>query len=174
MKGILYILFSILGLFFNSSLLASEIKGEYEVKANYLLTFLKYTECPGAKDTPLTISVLGKNPFAGYLMKFDSKKFNGRTVKVSFLESAEEALKLSHHHILFVCSEMELKQKELLKKLSSKSTLTLGENKWFLSSGGMINFVIKDNKIRWKVNHKVIKERKVKISSKVLRLALNK
>jgi hypothetical protein len=164
----------ILGLFFNNSIVASEVRGEYEVKANYLLTFLKYTECPGTETQPLVISVLGKNPFGKYLQKFHGKKFNKRLVKVNYLKSLDEALKIQHHHILFVCSDLELRQKVLLGQLTAKSTLTIADNKWFLSSGGMISFVLKGDKIRYKINHKVIAANKVEISSQVLRLALNK
>ena len=164
----------ILGLFFNSSIFASESRSEYEVKANYLLTFLKYTECPGEVTEPLVISVLGESPFDKYLQKFHGKKFNKRLVEVNYLSSLDEALKIKHHHIIFICSNLELRQKTLLEKITPKSTLTIGDNKWFLSSGGMISFVLKGDKIRWKVNHKVIADRKVKISSQVLRLALNK
>jgi len=41
----------------------------------------------------------------------------------------------------------------------------------FLESGGMINFLIEDKKVHFDINNTAAKKAKLKISSKVLRLA---
>ena len=50
--------------------------------------------------------------------------------------------------------------------------LTVGETEKFLEAGGMINFVTQGNKIRFQINEAATKKAGLKVSSKLLNLAL--
>jgi hypothetical protein len=50
--------------------------------------------------------------------------------------------------------------------------LTIVNHSEFLRSGGIINFVVKDNKTRFEINIAAAKRTNLKISSKLLRLAI--
>ena len=77
-------------------------------------------------------------------------------------------------HLLYVGDSAVLLQKKILSQFAAYKPLTIGENEWFLESGGMINLVHQARNIRWEVNYKVIKESGISISSKILRLAVNR
>ncbi len=51
------------------------------------------------------------------------------------------------------------------------SVLTVADTKGFLESGGIINFLMEDKKVRFEINVTAAKKSKLKISSKLLRLA---
>src|SRR5262252_5871553 len=57
---------------------------EYQVKAAFLYNFVKFVEWPGAPQTgPITVCVLGKDPFEGELERAtDGKTVNGRSLAV--------------------------------------------------------------------------------------------
>jgi hypothetical protein len=49
--------------------------------------------------------------------------------------------------------------------------LTVGETEHFIETGGIINFLMEDNKVRFEINDVAAKKSKLKISSQLLRLA---
>ncbi len=49
--------------------------------------------------------------------------------------------------------------------------MTVGDVKGFAQLGGIINFIIVKNKVRFEINMKAAEEAGLKISSKLLRLA---
>ena len=152
-----------------------EPRKESEVKAAYLFTFLKYLDCEGKASDPIIIAVVGKEAFSGELDKYAGREIKGRKVQVVYLDhSSDEVKKPIKCHLLYIDDSALLFQKELIKLYQPFKPLTIADNEWFLESGGMINLVEVSRKIRWEVNHKVIKDTEIAISSKVLRLAVNK
>ncbi|WDE95620.1 YfiR family protein [Lentisphaera profundi] len=148
---------------------------ESEVKAAFLFTFLKYLEHSGNKTEPIIITVVGKDPFSGALKKYAGRQVKGREVKLVYLDhNIKDIEKGSKSHLLYIDDSAILLQKKVLKLYEPYKPLTIADNEWFLESGGMINFVTMSRKIRWEVNHQVIKKNDIAISSKVLRLAVNK
>ena len=61
--------------------------------------------------------------------------------------------------------------KEVLSFFRGKPVLTISEVNGFIEQGGIINFIIVNDKIRFEINERVAKESGLKISSKLLRLA---
>ena len=64
-----------------------------------------------------------------------------------------------------------LPDKEILEALKGSSVLTVGEMDNFLENGGIINFLIRDRKVCFEVNTVAAKDARLKIRSKLLRLA---
>jgi hypothetical protein len=152
-----------------------EPRKESEVKAAYLFTFLKYLTYDEKNSDPIIITVIGKTPFEGALNKYEGREVKGRKVKVIYLDHSSSELKTATKcHLLYIDDSAMLLQKKLLKMYNPYRPLTIADNEWFLESGGMINLVEVSRKIRWEVNHKVIKDSEIPLSSKVLRLAVNK
>ena len=162
--------FLLIWVFFLANVSAEDRK-EYDVKAAFIFTFLKYTDFPD-KGTHFNIAIIGKNPFKGALKEVSKEKVKGREVKVSYFNRDVSKETLSKFHIIFISSSEFLSQKDILKKITGPHSLTIGDNKWFLKSGGMINFITKNKSIRWQVNTDQINTRKFKVSSKILRLAI--
>jgi hypothetical protein len=59
----------------------------------------------------------------------------------------------------------------VLASLRGKAVLTVGETEDFAEDGGMIAFLVEENKIRFEINLEAADKAKLKISSKLLALA---
>ena len=147
---------------------------EYKVKAAFVFNFTKFVDWPqeafGTTDAPLTIGILRENPFGSDLDEIiRNKTVNNRTLKTRLLHSVAEC---TNCNVLFLSTAEKGRIKEVLEKLHDASILTVSETDGFTEAGGMINFVREGNKFRFQINNEAAKRAKLKISSKMLGLAL--
>ena len=147
--------------------------GEYEVKAAFLYNFIKFVEWPDAAfpdaGTPISIGVLGKNPFGPELETIiKDKTVKDRKVVVKRSGKIED---LRGCHLLFINSSEQDRLPEIIEDLRGKSVLTVGETKGFAQQGGVINFIMIENKLRFEINVDAAQRAGLKISSKLLGLA---
>ena len=146
---------------------------ESKLKAAFLFNFAKFVEWPPTAfadaNSPLTIGILGDNPFGGDLEAIiRDKTINNRTIAIKLMRSLAEA---TNCQVLFISPSAKSKISEMISGLGSASVLTVGETDRFAESGGMINFVKEGNKIRFEINEVAAKRAGLKISSKLLSLA---
>jgi hypothetical protein len=169
----LYLLFFawIISLGFNG--LAQEQPGEYQIKAAFLFNFAKFVDWPPAAfpatNSPIIIGVIGKNVFGKDLENtIRDKTVNNRRFHFVTVASLTEE---TNCHILFISPSEKDNLKKILDGLHNASVLTVSETDQFIEAGGMVNFVIEDNKIRFQISDGAAKKAGLKISSKLLSLA---
>jgi hypothetical protein len=147
---------------------------EYQIKAAFLFNFAKFVQWPPAAlagaTSPIVIGILGENPFHDDLARtIRNKTIDDHPLVIKELRSPAEA---TNCHILFISTSEKRRLPEILKGLEGSSVLTVGEMDHFTESGGMINFVLKGNKVRFQINHDAATRAGLKISSKLMSLAL--
>lgn len=147
---------------------------EYRLKAAFLWNFAKFIEWPPSAFTnetaPFIIGVLGTNPFGEELEQtVRGKQISTHPITVQLFRTAAEA---KHCHILFVSTSENSRLAEIFKTLRDGPVLTVGEYDQFTQKGGMINFVREGNKIRFQINDAAAQAAGLKISSKLLSLAV--
>jgi hypothetical protein len=156
-----------------SSLSAEQLKAsEYQVEAVYLLNFAKFVEWPG-KSAPLEeafdICVLGEYPFAAALDKtVAGESIDGRKVVVRRFSKPQEAMSC---RILFIGLSEQARLAEILKTLDKASILTVSNLPKFSQLGGMIQFVVEANKVRFEVNLTSAERVGLTLSSELLKVA---
>lgn len=163
---------------------------EYQIKAAFLYNFIKFVEWPKEKfadsNEPITIGIIGKDPFGKAFEPLKNKKAKGRKIVVKRFKGFEE-LKEIHGkdkaglqreiktirkcHVLFICCSEKESQRDIINSVKAYSVLTVGESEVFFKSGGIINFQLEEKKVRFEINDMAAKRAKLKISSKLLRLA---
>ena len=74
-------------------------------------------------------------------------------------------------HLLFICSSEKDNLTDIIDIIKNKNILTVGETKDFLKTGGIINFLLDDNKVRFEINLSAAKKSNLIIRSQLLRLA---
>ena len=152
----------------NAMMEARRTPTEYEVKAAFLLNFVKFVEWPDPKRSgpaPLSICVLGDDPFGTALDQIvQGERINGRPLVVKRLKKWRD----SCDAVFISRSEKDLP--EVLQQIAPR-VLTVGESSDFLTSGGMINFVVEDRRIRFDVNRGAAERGSVRISSRLLSVA---
>jgi hypothetical protein len=147
---------------------------EYQLKAAYIYHFAQFVDWPASAfpeaNSPLIIGVLGKNPFGNSLQQIvDGKVLNNHPLTVREFHSVEELTNVCH--ILFISQSEKSRLPEIFSAVSKMSTLTVGEVSHFTENGGMVNFVLEDDKIRFQINEINVDNAGLKMSFKLLSLA---
>jgi hypothetical protein len=151
----------------------TEISREYQVKAVFLFNFAQFVEWPTnvLSDTqaPLTIGVLGDDPFDGFLDDtVRGEKVDGHPLAIQRYRNIGD---VKNCQILFVSRSEGKRMEEILAALKGKNILTVSDSEGFINNGGVIHFVTEENKIHFRISLEAAKNANLTISSKMLRLA---
>ncbi len=149
------------------------VQTEYRVKAAFLYNYAKLVDWPtnafATSSTPITIGVLGQDPFGPALEKtIDGKKIGDRGLAIKRFRSVGD---IHDCHVLFICQSERGRLPVILAALQGKSILTVGECDHFVESGGMIQLIKQDDAVRFRVNLGAANRASLRISSKLLRVA---
>jgi hypothetical protein len=147
---------------------------EYAVKAAYLYNFGKFVEWPvqvtAAADV-FTICVLGEDPFgATFDTTIAGESLNGKKVAVNRIARLQDAVSC---RILFISSSEQGRLKEILAALDKTSVLTVSDMPQFTRRGGMIQFIMAANKVRFEVNLTNAERTGLTLSSQLLKVAIS-
>ena len=151
----------------------SSDSSEYLIKAGFTYNFAKLMEWPSGAfaqpDSPIVIGVLGTDPFNGTLDQvLKGKQANGRAFEVKHLKWGAD---LRGCNILFVSDSETGHLDELFHSIKGLPVLTIGETPGFAQRGGIINFVVEDNRVRFEIDVDAAKQANINISSRLLSLA---
>ncbi len=145
---------------------------EYSVKAAYLLNFGRFVTWPGASAArpALRICVLGQDPFGPLLeATVGGGKVRGRPVLTARVSQPEQTLQCD---ILFVSSS-EAERWSLIREIVQRSpVLTVSDMPNFARQGGMIQFTLEHNRVRFEVNLEAANLAGLALSSDLLKLAV--
>jgi hypothetical protein len=144
---------------------------EYQVKAAFLLNFIKFTEWPASaftdSDSPISICVLGVDPFGNGLEQvIAGESVNGRKVAVQRIRRAPPPKVCQ---VVFL-SRTEKDVDKILPALGP-GVLTVGEGDSFIHAGGIISFIIENRRVRFDVNPTPARNAGLNLSSKLLNVA---
>ena len=152
---------------------AAQTLDEYQVKAAFVCNFANFVEWPAAafrnpKD-PFVICVVGRSPFGHALENLaEGKSLNGHAFAVRQVSDAAQA---SGCQIAFLSMSERLRFRSILDGLKTTSVLTVGDTADFVAEGGMIALRLDNGRIRMRMNADAARERNLRISSHLLRLA---
>jgi hypothetical protein len=152
---------------------AQDLPSEYQVKAAYLFNFLKFVQWPADafQDSlaPMVIGIVGDDPFGEALPQVVlGKTVQGRDLVIRKYHIGED---LRGSHILFISASEKKRLPQLLAGLHGSSVLTVADMDHFIESGGMIQLLIENSRVRFAVNAGATNQARLKVSSKLLSLA---
>jgi hypothetical protein len=144
---------------------------EYQVKAAYLVNFVKFIEWPrasGPADDPFAICVLGQDPFGPALEAALAGETVGRHALVPRrVTSAREA---ANCRVVFI-GEDDRDASRSVSALDNAGVLTVSDVPEFLKHGGIIQFVLQGNRVRFEVNLTAARKAGLNLSSELLKVA---
>ena len=145
---------------------------ERNVKAAFLFNFVKFVTWPADSsrgvDDPLTLCVVGNDPIGDELQRLlSAANTNTRPLK---LERVEESQAFRRCNVIFFGND-QARQRELLSAIAGLPILTVGEALQFGRWGGMISFVVENDRVRFDINQDAAARAGLKINSKLLALA---
>lgn len=152
---------------------ASANTKEYEVKAAFLFNFAQYVDWPSSAflsdGAPIVIGIVGKDSFGSIVEQtVKGKSVKGRSFVVRRLTWGQA---VKDCHILFISGSEKDKSEQINDLLKGEPVLTVGEISGFAKKGGIVNFVVENNKVRFEINPEAAKRAKLSISSRLLSLA---
>jgi hypothetical protein len=158
---------------FVSVFAAAQSASEYQVKAAFLFNFAKFVEWPAeafsTPDAPLQVCVLGQDPFGGdFEQMIEDKTVSGHRLEIAHPEGVPQARACQ---VLFIASSEKQKAREILRGLAGVSVLTVGDTSGFAKMGGVINFVLDENRVRFEINVKAAERAHLKLSARLLTVA---
>lgn len=148
---------------------------EYAVKAAYLYKFGLYVEWPNnafaSPASPVNLCVAGDDPFGPTLDEaVRGQSIGGRTIAIRRLKTVTRD---SACHILYVGSTDAARSGQIIEAVRGSGVLTVSDGRPPGGAAPVINFVIKDNRVRFDINEEAAAQNGLAISSKLLSLALN-
>jgi hypothetical protein len=143
-----------------------------DVQAAYLYNFGKFARWPeGSERSPLMVCVAGQDPFGETIGKLvDGEQINGRPLAERNIERPEAVGVCS---ILFVGSALHAQQERFLAAAEGKPILTVGDSADFIAHGGMIQFVLVEDHVRFSVNLNACSRHRLTLSSELLKVAVS-
>ncbi len=169
LRGAVGILF-LLGMFCPSAPAAEGI-GEGDVKAAFVLNFMKFVEWPASAfrspEAPIVLSVLGDDPTAASISSLDGKKVSGRRVVVRKVPGLSEMEKC---HVLFVGASEKAELAPVLGAVQRWPVLTVADFEGFAGRGGTIGFIRQDNRVGFEINEESARKAGLKVNAKLFYL----
>jgi len=146
---------------------------EDQVKAAYLYNFGRYIKWPPTAATDqeraFTICVFSEDPFGATLdAELSRQVLNGKPVVIKRIGKPQDA---SGCRIAFIHMAQNDRLQEILASLNQNSVLTVSDMPDFLRRGGMIQFVLHDERVRFEINLTTAASARLTVSSELLKVA---
>ena len=147
---------------------------EYAIKAAFLLNFTKFVEWPedafAGPEEPLRLCILGTDPFGEVLDEVIADEVvGGRRLAARRFEDAAEAAQCQ---LIFMSQDVEeVRLDRAVAIAGADRVLTVGETDEFLRRGGLVRFRLRSGRVRLELNGETLDASRLKVSSKLLRLA---
>ncbi len=152
---------------------AVQTPGEYDVKAGFLYNFALFVRWPESAfdgpESPVIFAVVGSDPFGRALDRaLEGKRAHDRPLAVRRFSRIQD---LGHCHVLFVPNSRPEDLRRVLDRVADRTILVVGEQSDFAIQGGVINFFMERNRVRFEINPEEARGRDLRISSQLLNLA---
>lgn len=171
---LLRISFAVLPLFVGGlKALCDSRPSEYEIKAAYLLNFGKFVRNPQTVPTgsgnSFDICLVGNSPIEAPLRALTANENIGdRPVRVLRMKDGTDARSCQ---IVYLSESEGSHLEEELKELRGADVLTVSDRPDFLAQGGMIEFVLISDHVRFSVSLDSVRRTHLVLSSEFLRVA---
>lgn len=145
---------------------------EYQVKAAFIIKFIPFVKWPEQKkslsETTFQIGVWGEGPVYAALDSLAKEAPGGIKLNIKKLSKYEE---IQNIHILFINYSSKTEMQTILEQAKGKGILTISDVDGFAPEGGMINFVVIAQKVRFEINPQAVHLENIIISSKLMKLS---
>lgn len=147
---------------------------QYDVEAAYLLDFGKFTQLSNGSQAlrraTFDVCIVGRDPIGPTIDKLAANDtVENRAVRVLRDANASQARTCG---IAYFNSHDDDLTRDSLKLLAGADVLTVGDSPNFLKDGGMVQFVVETNHVRFAVNLDAVRKTHLVLSSQLLRVAL--
>lgn len=144
---------------------------EYRVKAAFLYNFSRFVTWPEntlQENGVFNLCVLGSDPFRELLDPLSGKSTHKSLLNIKRLATLDQGHACQ---IIFISQTGSRDLKHIMSVLKQQAVLTVSDMEDFTAHGGIIQFKLVDNKVRFNINIDNASHAGLTISSKLLSLA---
>jgi hypothetical protein len=149
---------------------------EYRLKAGFLYRFLDFAEWPekitGGTEFTLIIGIMGEDSFGDVFDRIVGESVSGKRLLVRRYNKDTPAEELRRCRVLYISPNLKEYFSDILAQVEGFPVLTVSEMNGFAQQGGMINFIMIENKVAFEINKKAAERVGIILSSKLLRVAV--
>lgn len=143
---------------------------EHQLKAAFVFNLLSFVDWPpGTVQERLVVGFAGEGPMEAALRRLLKDERLGATAIEFRLAQGRNELRACN--VLYLAYPDEARMREALSQLEGQSVLTIGDGEEFVRMGGMVGFFAQENKLRLLVNPGAAQRARLRISSKLLKIA---
>jgi hypothetical protein len=143
-----------------------------ELKAVFLYNFTRFVKWPekahAGPGAPIVIGVQDPEPLRESLQSLEKKTAQNRPIRIRYCRTADD---VSGCHVLFVNATASEDRRPLLAKAADQPILTIGDADSFLDEGGIVRFVLLDERLRMRIRPDPAHRVGLEISSRLLQVA---
>ncbi len=145
----------------------AEANTEQQLKAAFLVNFLKYIEWPG-NGSSATICLFGRDQLGPYLANYEGRSVAGKELRVRRVNGPDQ---IADCQLVFVPDTEEARIGAVLRWLEGKPVLAVSDVDNFARQGGGIALARSEGRLQFDVNADSLTRAGLKPSSQMMRLA---
>ena len=144
---------------------------EYQLKAAFLYKFTNFVawDDPSGVEEPLSICIVGRDPFGGVLQEVIAVNDPGFShTRIEYPTTSKEFYRC---RLAFVSRSKSSDVERLLDAVRDLPVVTVSDIPNFAESGGIIELVVDGDSIRFIINQRQARQVGIRLSSQLLSLA---
>lgn len=145
----------------------AEVASEGQLKAAYLINFLKYIEWPGSRTT-VTVCLFGRDSLGPYLASYEGRNIAGKELRIRRVSTPDQ---LADCQELFIPDTEESRFAAVLRWTEKQPILTVSDGEFFVRDGGGISLIRQEGRLQFDINNDAITRAGLKPTSQLMRLA---
>lgn len=146
----------------------AQVSSESQLKAAFLVNFLKYVEWPASSATTANICLFGRDTLGATLGAYEGRSIGGRELRIHRITGPDQAAQCQ---ILFVPDTEEARFGAVLRWVENQPTLTVSDAEVFTRVGGAIALVRLEGRLQFDINIEALNRHGLKPHSQMMRLA---
>ena len=146
----------------------AEVNSESQLKAAFLVNFLKYVEWPASSAATVTICLFGRDTLGPYLSHFEGRTVGGRELHIRRINSPDQ---VAECQLLFIPDMEEARFGAVLRWFEHQPALTVSDADVFARQGGAISLVRSEGRLQFDINMDALNRAGLKPHSQMMRLA---
>lgn len=149
---------------------------EYKVKAQLLVNFATCATWPDRTfddtNSPVIVGIVGKDPFEGFLeAAVEANSRTRRPGRPLVIRKVSTEAEMKECHILFFAASERRRWRDVRQRLKGEPIMTVGEMEDFLEQGGVINFMLKGQLVRFDISVDSAKTAQLRLDARLLSVA---
>ena len=145
------------------------------IKAAYIHQFSHFVSWPGSEAVAsssiaqMTICIIGHDLVSEYLAKLAGHRHGAYSIEIEHPTSPSAA---HHCELLYITPRSPAEVDEIVREMDRFPVLTVSDVPGFVDRGGMIGFIVKEDRVRLEINLPAAQRARLHISAKLIEVSL--